>query len=76
MGPTVWELDGPMPTVNKSKVLIAMVTTVLLYLKVRFRAQTKTVNIDPFPQIAICIQELFHQLPSIHWSGKKQHCSP
>jgi hypothetical protein len=24
IGPTVWELDGPMPTLNKSKTLIAI----------------------------------------------------
>jgi hypothetical protein len=24
MGQTVWELDGPMPTLNRSKTLIAM----------------------------------------------------
>jgi hypothetical protein len=29
MGPTVWELEGPMPILNRSKTLIAMTAKLL-----------------------------------------------
>jgi hypothetical protein len=42
MGPTVWELDGPIPTLKSSKTL----TVTLLDLRVRLRLECGSDHLD------------------------------
>jgi len=37
MGPTVWELEGPMPTLNKSNTLIDTAVFLCLYIRGAYR---------------------------------------